>query len=130
VTRRLLVPLLLVMLVLSACRGPAVAPRTDASCSPPAGGRCASDLAWRDPLQISADGRRLYGGRVACGGRLRAVETADRVTVTFHVSRMGPGTMTCALVDVGVRLASPLDGRPVYDAVSGRQIRVAELYLP
>ena len=123
-TRRLLVPLLLVVLALSACGWHAsAAPAAGASCSPPAGGQCASDVAWSGPLLVSADGLRLHG-RVGCGGTLRVAETADTVTITLHVPAIGPGMRSCALVDVGARLAAPLDGRTVVDAVSGHEVKV------
>ena len=123
-TGRILVPLLLVVLALSGCRWEASAePQATASCSPPAGGRCASDVAWQGPLQLSADGLRLRG-HVGCGGTLRADETADTVTITLHVDALGPGMRTCALVDVEVRLASPLGDRAVVDAVTGHRVRV------
>ena len=93
-----------------------------AACTTPAGGRCAADVAWRGPIDVSADGMRLHG-MVPCGGTLHATETSDRVTVTLHVSAMGPGMMSCALVDVGVRLASPLGHRAVFDSVSGHPLR-------
>ena len=82
-----------------------------------------SDVAWQGPLRLSADGLRL-GGHVGCGGTLRADETADTVTITLHVGALGPGMRTCALVDVEVRLASPLGDRAVVDAVTGRRVRV------
>jgi hypothetical protein len=37
---------------------------------------------------------------------------------------MGPGSMSCAVPDLGVRLASPLGDRTVVDAVSGQTLRV------
>jgi hypothetical protein len=37
---------------------------------------------------------------------------------------MGGGSMSCAMVDVGVRLSSPLGQRTVVDAVSGKSLRV------
>lgn len=127
--RRLLAPLLLLLVVLSACAShAATAPRPDptpspAACTPPAGGRCAADVPWPGTIIVSADGRRLHGV-INCGGTLKATETADTVTLTLHVGAMGPGTMSCARVDVGVRLATPLDGRTVVDAVSGKSLRV------
>jgi hypothetical protein len=127
--RRLLVPLLLLLLVVSGCASHAVAaPRPEptpsrAACTPPAGGRCAADVRWPGAIHVSADGRRLYGV-INCGGTLKVTETADTVTLTLHVGAMGPGTMSCARVDVGVRLASPLGARSVVDAVSGTPLRV------
>jgi hypothetical protein len=127
--RRLLLPLLLLVVAVSGCASHAATPRVDptpspASCSPPAGGRCAADVAWPRAIHLSSDGRRLHG-RLICGGTLHAVETADRVTIRLHVSAMGPGTMSCAMIDVGVRLDSPLGDRVVVDAVSGRVVHVA-----
>ena len=129
-TRRLVVPLLLLVIALSGCAvHAATAPRTDptpsptSTCTPPAGGRCAADVAWPGSIQVSTDGRRLHGV-INCGGSLRAVETADTVTLTLHVGAMSAGSMSCARVDVGVRLASPLGQRTVVDAVSGQRIRV------
>jgi hypothetical protein len=138
--RRLLVPLLplLLSLALSGCAlraaaspdsgrtpSPTSSPTSSptASCTPPAGGRCAADVAWPGAIHLSADGRTLHGV-VGCGGTLRAVEAADTVTLTLHVGAMGPGTMSCAMVDVGVRLPGPLGSRTVVDGVSGHQVRV------
>jgi hypothetical protein len=127
--RRLLLSLLVLVVVLSGCASHAAAsPRPDptpspAACTPPAGGRCAADVRWPGAIHVSADGRRLHG-LIGCGGTLRATETADTVTLTLHVGAMGPGTMSCAMVDVGVRLATPLGGRAVVDAVSGTPLRV------
>jgi hypothetical protein len=127
--RRLLAPLLLLLVVLSACAShAAAAPRPDptpspAACTPPAGGRCAADVPWSGTILVSADGRRLHGV-ITCGGTLKATETADTVTITLHVGAMGPGTMTCARVDVGVRLVTPLGQRTVVDAVIGTPLRV------
>ncbi|MDX6358171.1 MAG: hypothetical protein QOH37_1225 [Nocardioidaceae bacterium] len=126
-SRRLFLPLLLLVVVLSACTShAAAAPHptpSPTSCTPPAGGRCAADVGWPGPIQLSADGRRLHG-IINCGGTLHAAETADEVTITLHVAAMGPGTMSCARVDVWVRLATPLGQRTVVDAVSGRPVRV------
>jgi hypothetical protein len=127
--RRLLVPLLLLVVALSGCASHAAAAPSPhpspspASCTPPAGGRCAADVGWAGAIRLSADGRRLHGV-VGCGGALHAAETGDTVTITLHVGAMGAGTMSCAMVDVGVRLAAPLAGRIVVDAVTGRQVRV------
>jgi hypothetical protein len=128
--RRLLLPLLLLVVALSGCASHATtAPHTQptpapTSCTPPPGGRCAADVAWPGPIHLSADGQRLHG-IVNCGGTLRATESADTVTITLHVGRMGPGTMSCARVDVGVHLAAPLGQRTVVDGVSGKPVRVA-----
>jgi hypothetical protein len=116
-----LVSLLLVCLTLTACRVPHIAPGD--ACSPPAGGRCAQDAGWRGPLLVTPDGRRLHQ-EIICGGVLHATETADQVTIRLHLDAMGPGTMSCARVDVGVRLETPLGDRTVVDAVSGRTVRV------
>jgi hypothetical protein len=129
--RRHAVVILLLIVVLSACAwhpaaaDPPPSPPT-ASCSPPAGGRCAADVGWPGLIYISPDGRRLHGV-IVCGGTLHATETADRVTITLHVAAMGPGTMSCARVDVGVRLAAPLGDRTVIDAVTGKVVHVAPL---
>lgn len=72
---------------------------------------------------MSTDGRRLHG-IVLCGGVLHATETSDRVTLRLHVGAMGPGAMSCARVDVGVQLHTPLGSRTVVDGVSGNAIRV------
>jgi hypothetical protein len=74
-------------------------------------------------MHVSPDGRRLHGV-VGCGGTLHATESADTVTITLHVGAMGPGMMSCAMVDVGVRLAHPLGSRTVVDAVSGHDVKV------
>jgi hypothetical protein len=129
-TRRLLLPLVLAVLALSGCAfGAAAAPNTaptpspTSTCTPPAGGRCAADVAWSGAIHVSPDGQRLHGV-VGCGGTLRAIETADTVTITLHVGAMGPGMMSCAMVDVGVRLARPLGSRSVVDGVSGHDVTV------
>ena len=129
-TRRLLAPLLLLVIALSGCAvhaaaspGTAPTPSPSSACTPPAGGRCAADVAWPGTIQVSADGQRLHGV-INCGGTLKAVETADTVTLTLHVGAMGAGSMSCARVDVGVRLASPLGQRTVVDGVSGSTLRV------
>jgi hypothetical protein len=118
--------LLLVALMLGGC-GFALqgtGGRPSATCTPPAGGRCAADVAWPGHILVTPDGRRLHG-RVPCGGTLSLVaQTSSRVTIRLHVGAMGPGTMSCALPDVGVRLDAPLRGRTVYDAVSGRSVPV------
>ena len=94
------------------------------SCSPPAGGRCAADVAWPGPISVAQGGRVLHG-IINCGGTLAVLQqTADRVTVRLHVDAMGAGSMSCARVDVSAHLAAPLAGRPVYDEVTGHQIRV------
>ena len=122
--RRLLATLVLGMALLSACGGHAAAhPQAADSCTPPAGGRCAADVAWGRSIDVSADDRHL-GGIVICGGTLRATETDDQVTVRLHVGAMGPGTMLCARVPVSVTLQRPLGTRTVVDAVSGRTLRV------
>jgi hypothetical protein len=127
--RRLLLPLLLLVLALSSCAShaataPHVTPTpSPASCSPPAGGRCAADVAWPGSIQVSADGRRLHGV-INCGGTLHATETSDKVTITLHIGAMGPGTLSCARVDVGVTLVAPLGPRTVIDGVSGKTLRV------
>jgi hypothetical protein len=75
---------------------------------------------------VSADGLRLHGV-IGCGGTLNATETADQVTITLHVDAMGPGTMSCAMVDVGVQLTTPLGQRAVVDGVTGHVVHVASV---
>ena len=96
---------------------------------PPAGGRCAADVAWPGAIQLSRDGTRLHGV-VLCGGTLRATETGSTVSITLHVGAMGPGTMSCARADVGVRLIEPLGNRTVVDAVSGLRVQVVPVHHP
>lgn len=73
---------------------------------------------------VSPDGRTLHG-IVLCGGTLEIVsQTADRVELRLHVGALAPGVMACARVDVGVQLDAPLDGRPVYDTVTGHTLTV------
>jgi hypothetical protein len=125
--RHLVLVVLLVALTGCAWHQAAASPPTSpspTSCSPPAGGRCAADVTWPGPIHVSPDGRRLHGV-VGCGGTLHATETADRVTITLHVGAMGPGMMSCAMVDVGVRLATPLGQRTVIDGVTGHVVHVA-----
>lgn len=122
-TRRLLMPLILPVLALSGCRWPGPAASPSAPCSPPAGGRCAADVAWSAPIHLTPGGMRLHGD-VGCGGVLHATETSDRVTITLHVGAVPAGAMSCAVVDVGVRLGAPLGSRSVVDGVSGRTVRV------
>jgi hypothetical protein len=112
--------------VLAGCRQHGSDPQSGgpppASCTPPPGGRCAADVAWTGPIDVSADGLRLHR-MLPCGGTLHATETSDRVTLTLHVRAMPTGSLSCALVDVGVRLASPLGHRTVVDSVSGHTLR-------
>ena len=126
-TRRLPTALLLGLilgLVLSGCQWSrhGARPRA-ASCTPPAGGRCAQDVAWSGPIYLTRGGLRLHQV-IICGGTLSATETAARVSIRLHLGAMGPGTMSCARLDVGVRLASPLGDRSVVDAVSGHVVPV------
>lgn len=120
--KHLLPVLLLTTAALSGC-GAHAATEPTAACTPPAGGRCAADVAWSGPIQVQPGGRRLQGV-VQCGGTLRATETTDRVTITLHVGAVPAGAMSCARVVVGVSLADPLGSRTVVDSVSGRTIRV------
>jgi len=79
---------------------------------------------WDGSIIVSPDGRTLHG-IVPCGGTLEIIsQTADRVEVRLRVGALGPGVMTCARVDVAVQLDGPLDGRPVYDAVTGQTLTV------
>jgi hypothetical protein len=122
-TRRLLL-LLLVVIALAGCRWHAAAePHATASCTPPVGGRCAGDVPWHGPILLSSDGRRLHA-RVNCGGVLHATQTDTTVTLRLHVGAMGPGSMSCAVPDIGVRLAAPLGDRTVVDAVGGGVVQV------
>lgn len=124
--RRSIAPVLLLVLALSGCASHAAVappPHPTPGCSPPAGGRCAADVAWRGPIHLTSDGLRLHA-RVGCGGVLHESETADTVRIRLHVGKMPPGSMSCALLDVGVRLAAPLGNRTVVDAVTGSVVRV------
>ncbi|MFZ2014029.1 MAG: hypothetical protein WAV00_09435 [Nocardioides sp.] len=98
-------------------------PKAPDTCTPPAGGRCAADVAWSGPIELAAHGNRLQG-IVLCGGTLRANETDARVTITLHVPALRGGAATCARVLVRVSLATPLGTRAVVDGVSGRTVRV------
>ncbi|HEY3531374.1 MAG TPA: hypothetical protein VGK78_19685 [Nocardioides sp.] len=119
--RRLLAVVLLAA-ALSGCGGHATAtPRT--TCPPPAGGRCAQDIAWHGPIYLTPDGRRLHQ-LILCGGTLHATETTDSVTIRLHLGAIGAGAMSCAKVDVGVRLRAAVGDRTVVDSVSGRVVRV------
>jgi hypothetical protein len=126
-TMRRLLPALAGLLLFTGCQsgtavvGPPAPPRT--TCTPPAGGRCAADVAWPGEISLSPDGRTL-SGPVLCGGTLHDIDSPDRVTLRLHLGAVGPGAMSCARVEVSIRLAEPLGGRPVYDAVSGDRIPV------
>jgi hypothetical protein len=120
--RLILAPVLLPA-VLTACSGHAAAAPVAAACTPPAGGRCAGDVPWPGPITLSADGTRLHG-RVLCGGTLHATEQGDTVTIRLHVGAMRPGMMSCASVDVGTRLPTPLTHPEVVDATDGHRIPV------
>jgi hypothetical protein len=120
--RRLLAILALGVPLLVGC-GDHASATPESSCTPPPGGRCAGDVAWPGAIHVSSDGRRLTG-IVSCGGTLTETETTDRVTIRLHVGAMGPGTMSCARVRVGVGLSAPLGDRTVVDAVSSRTVHV------
>jgi hypothetical protein len=115
------VVLLLLGGALAACGGDAVSSYGD--CTPPAGGRCAADVAWPG-LIYSSHGGRVLEGVILCGGTLHAIETRGRVTIRLHAGAVGPGAMSCARVEVGIRLAAPVGHRQVLDAVTGRPVRV------
>jgi hypothetical protein len=126
--RRLAPALAVLALLLTGCGAHAADARgrpdpSPSSCTPPAGGRCSADVAWRGGIALSPDGRTLHG-IVLCGGTLHATESADRVEIRLHVGAVPAGGMTCARVNVSVRLSEPLGSRPVYDAVSGDRIPV------
>ena len=76
-------------------------------------------LASRTQLAIFGDFR--------CGGQLRAAESTHRVVITYLASRVSPGAMMCAKVNLSVKLAKPLDGRHVFDAVTGKRLQVGVL---
>jgi hypothetical protein len=127
--RRLPSALAVLALVLTGCaphelwagRPPTPSPSI---CTPPAGGRCAADVPWPGPIMVSPNGRELHG-IINCGGTLRVVgQTTDRVTIRLHVGAMGPGSMSCARVEIGSRLSAPLGHRQVYDGVSGQRLDV------
>ena len=99
-----------------------------APCTPPPGGRCAGPepvhvALYGGALAVSKDGRTI-AGRFQCGGRLKAAETASRVTLTYIASRVGPGAMACALVPLSVRLDAPVGSRTVVDGVTGQHLHV------
>ncbi|HKC28441.1 MAG TPA: hypothetical protein VKB75_10560 [Jatrophihabitans sp.] len=74
-------------------------------------------------LTLGAGGTRLQG-RFLCGGRLRATETATRVTVTYMASKVRPGGLMCAQVPLTARLNTPLGNRAVVDGVTGKPLAV------
>jgi hypothetical protein len=119
--RRLLAILVLGAAV-SGCGGHAHVARPT-GCTPPAGGRCAGDVSWHGPIELSADGHRLHGV-VPCGGTLHATENGGTVAIRLHLGAVGRGEMLCALVDVGIRIPEPLGHRTVIDEVSGHTVRV------
>jgi hypothetical protein len=127
---RLLPTLAVVALLVTGCGAHDVVtvtpPPTLSTCAPPAGGRCAGNVAWRGPMTVTPDGRTLTGV-VLCGGTFHATESRDRVMLRLHVGAIGPGAMLCARVDVRVTLARPLGGRRVYDAVSGDLVRIRRM---
>jgi hypothetical protein len=74
-------------------------------------------------LAVSADGRTV-SGRFQCGGRLRAKESGHTVTITYVASAVRSGAMSCAMVALKVRLATPLGSRRVVDGVSGQPLHL------
>jgi hypothetical protein len=106
---------------LSACGGESAPSSVD--CTPPAGGRCAADVAWPGPI-YSSHGGQVLEGVILCGGTLHATETRGRVTIRLHVGAVGPGAMSCARVEVGIRLSAPVGHREVLDAVTGHAVHV------
>jgi hypothetical protein len=125
--RRLVPALAALTLLVTGCGSHAAPIGTPApsvsTCAPPAGGRCAGNVAWPGRISVAPDGYTL-SGPVLCGGTLHATESKDRVTLRLHVGAIGPGAMTCARVEVSVRLLEPLGARPVYDALTGARIPV------
>jgi hypothetical protein len=119
---RVLGLLLLIAVVLTGCRWDASA-RPQASCSPAAGGRCAQDVPWHGSIDLTRNGHTLHGV-IECGGTLHATETDTRVLIRLHVGAVGPGAMSCALVDVRVHLAEPLGSRVVYDTIGHHTVSV------
>lgn len=93
------------------------------ACTPPAGGRCPGPRPIGDPLILDEHGHRLHA-IFLCGGRLNAVATDDKVTITYVASRVPAGAMQCAQVDLAVHLATPLGHRVVVDGVSGQRITI------
>ena len=120
---RLVLATLLAAPVLAGCGGHAEA--KPPACASYGGGRCAEDVAWSGPIYLTRNGMRLHQV-IICGGTLHASETADKVYLRLHLGEMGPGSMSCAKVDVGVRLAQPLGHRTVVDSVGHRAVHVSQ----
>src|SRR5581483_6805765 len=99
-------------------------------CTPPAGGRCAGPApisTWlHGPLTLSADGRTI-SGRFGCGGRLSADETPSTVTITFHASAVKTAGLSCAMIELQVRIRAVLGARVVKDGVTGEVLEVHRL---
>lgn len=93
-------------------------------CQRNGGDDCQPPSALSSGVFLDANDRRLHVF-VGCGGRLQAIETADRVSVKFtrHTFPGGMG-VACAWVDVHTELGRALGSRIVVDGVSGRRLGV------
>ena len=113
---------LLIVAPLTACQSSADS-HPSSACTPPAGGRCPGPRPIGDPLILDEHGHRLHA-IFLCGGRLNAVTTTAKVTITYVASRVPAGAMQCARVDLAVHLATPLGHRVVVDGVTGQRIAI------
>jgi hypothetical protein len=104
---------------------------TPAPCKIRAGARCPGpapvDSALIGQLYLASRTQLAIYGDFQCGGQLRATESTQLVTITYVASRVRTGAMTCAKVNLSVRLAEPLDGRRVIDGVTGERLPVGVL---
>jgi hypothetical protein len=100
-------------------------------CKIRAGARCPGpapvDSALIGHLYLASRTQLAIYGNFQCGGRLQATESKHQVTITYVASRVRPGAMMCAKVNLSVKLAKPLDGRRVIDGVTGRRLPVGVL---
>ena len=96
-----------------------------------AGARCPGpapvDSALIGHLYLASRTQLAIYGNFQCGGHLHATESKHQVTITYFASRVRPGAMMCARVNLSVKLVKPLDGRRVIDGVTGKHLAVGVL---
>jgi hypothetical protein len=100
-------------------------------CRTRAGARCPGpapvDSALIGHLYLASRTQLAIYGNFQCGGHLQATESKHQVTITYFASRVRPGVMMCAKVNLSVKLAMPLNGRRVIDRVTGQRLPVGVL---